>query len=124
MNHPDRVQDYLEHIAQALNRATTYLQHLDDFAPFEQDQRSQDAVLRNITIIGEAVSRIYRAAPNFIAEHPELPWAIIRAMRNLVIHEYSYVDLQIIWRTVKDDMPAMKRQIDRLLKKLRKDLQT
>ena len=45
-------------------------------------------------------------------------------MRNLVIHEYSYVDLQIIWRTVKDDMPAMKRQIDRLLKKLRKDLQT
>ena len=53
-------------------------------------------------------------------------------MRNLVIHEYSYVDLQIIWyvdlqiiwRTVKDDMPAMKRQIDSLLKKLRKDLQT
>ena len=45
-------------------------------------------------------------------------------MRNLVIHEYSYVDPQIIWRTVKDDMPAMKRQIDSLLKKLRKDLQT
>jgi uncharacterized protein with HEPN domain len=54
VTHPERVEDYLEHIAEATARATEYLQHIDDFAVFQQDRRSQDAVVRNIEIIGEA----------------------------------------------------------------------
>jgi len=57
MRYPDRVEDYLEHIAEAITRATYYLQDIDNFADFQQDQRSQDAVLRNIEIIGEARPR-------------------------------------------------------------------
>ena len=85
MKHPERVEDYLEHIAESLRRATNDVRHLDDFAAFQQDHRDQDAVLRNITIIGEAVAKIYAVAPGFIAAHPELPWAQMRGMRNVVI---------------------------------------
>ena len=66
MKHPERVEDYLEHIAEAIRRATDYLRDTEDFAAFELDQRSQDAVVRNVEIIGEAVSKISSVAPDFI----------------------------------------------------------
>jgi uncharacterized protein with HEPN domain len=73
VKHPERVEDYLEHIAEAITRATDYLRHTDAFAAFEEDQRSQDAVVRNIEIIGEAVAKIGNVAPDFIGQHPEIP---------------------------------------------------
>ena len=115
MRRPDRVEDYLEHIAEAITRATHYLQGMDTFAAFQEDQRSQDAVARNIEIIGEAATKIQKLAPDFIAEHDELPWAQMRAMRNLVIHEYFFLDLKIVWSTVRDDLPQLKKTIDGLL---------
>lgn len=115
MRHPERVEDYLAHIAEAITRATSYIQSFDREA-FEQDQRVQDAVVRNIEIIGEAVAHINRVAPDFITRHPELPWAQMRAMRNVVIHQYFDVDTNVLWTTVKDDLPRLKQQIDGLLK--------
>src|SRR5215469_13625285 len=79
----------------------------------------QDAVVRNIEIIGEAVSHINRMAPDFIAGHPQLPWAQMRDMRNLVIHAYFAIDLKVVWTTVRNDLPALKQQIDELLNKER-----
>jgi uncharacterized protein with HEPN domain len=116
MKHPERVEDYLEHIAEAIDRATGYLHPVPDFAAFQENQQVQDAVVRNIEIIGEAVSKINTTAPDFIQQHPELPWAPMRGMRNIAIHEYFYVDLKIVWTTVKDDLPKLKKQIDALLK--------
>lgn len=115
MRHPERVEDYLGHIAQAIERASSYLELLPDFEAFEKNQQVQDAVVRNIEIIGEAVNHINRTAPDFIAQHPELPWAEMRDMRNVVIHAYFAVDLIVVWRTVKNDLPAFKQQIDHLL---------
>ena len=54
-------------------------------------------------------------APQFIAQHPELPWDDMRDMRNVVIHAYFAVDLQVVWRTVQEDLPKLKQQIDQLL---------
>ncbi len=105
----------MEHIAEAIARATRYLQEIDTFATFQEDQRSQDAVVRNIEIIGEAATKIQKLAPDFVAGHGELPWAQMRAMRNLVIHEYFFLDLKIVWSTVKDDLPQLKKMIDGLL---------
>ena len=51
----------------------------------------------------------------FIARHPELPWDDMRDMRNVVIHAYFAVDLQVVWRTVQEDLPNLKQQIDQLL---------
>jgi uncharacterized protein with HEPN domain len=115
MKHPDRLQDYLEHIAEAIERATGYLQPLQNLEALQKNQQVQDAVVRNIEIIGEAVNKIHTLAPDFINQHPELPWARMRGMRNVVIHEYFFVDSGIVWTTVKDDLPRLKQQIDGLL---------
>ncbi len=119
MKHPERVEEYLEHIAEAMARATDYLRRTGDFAAFEQDRRTQDAVVRNIEIIGEAVSKINSVPPDFAARHPDIPWARMRAMRNVMIHEYFFVDSRIVWSTVRGDPPRLKQQIDGLLDEAR-----
>jgi uncharacterized protein with HEPN domain len=117
MKHPERVDDYLEHIAEAIERATGYLQPVPDLEAFQKSPQVQDAVVRNIEIIGEAVNKINSTAPDFIQQYPELPWAQMRGMRNIAIHEYFFVDLEIVWTTVRDDFPKLKQQIAALLKR-------
>ena len=58
MRHPERVEDYLEHIAQAIERATEYVGRFQSLSAFQQSQLEQDAVIRNIEIIGEAANQI------------------------------------------------------------------
>ena len=70
---------------------------------FEKNPQVQDTVVRNIEIIGEAANHINRMAPEFIAQHPELPLDDMRDMRNVVIHASFAVDLQVVWRTVQED---------------------
>lgn len=93
MKHPERVEDYLGHIAEAITRASGYIRSVPNIEAFEMNQQVQDAIVHNIEIIGEAVNYINRVAPDFIGRHPELPWAQMRAMRNVVIHQYFDVDL-------------------------------
>jgi uncharacterized protein with HEPN domain len=99
VKHPERVEDYLEHIAEAIDRATVYLEHVPDLEAFRTNQQVQDAVVRNIEIIGEAVNKIASTAADFIEQHPEIPWAQMRGMRNIAIHEYFFVDLGVVWTT-------------------------
>ena len=115
MKHPERVEDYLEHITQAIQRATSYIEDFKNAEALQQDSRTQDAVIRNIEIIGEAANRIQTMSPTFVANHPELPWLEMRGMRNKMIHEYFDVDWDMVCDTVKDDLPQLKQQIDGLL---------
>ncbi len=115
MKHPERVEDYLEHIAQAIQRATEYIERLGDVSAFWQSQRDQDAVIRNIEIVGEAARQIQQHSPEFVTAHPELPWIEMRGMRNKMIHDYFDVDVKVVWGTVKQDLPALKKQIERIL---------
>jgi uncharacterized protein with HEPN domain len=72
----------------------------------------QDAVIRNLEVIGEAVRNL---SPEFRRQHPELPWRSISALRNVLIHEYFGVDLEIVWRIVQRRLPALKRHIEAFL---------
>ena len=63
MTHPERVEDYLEHIAVAIERAAGYLQDMDSASALEKNQQAQDAVVRNIEIIGEAANHIQKMSP-------------------------------------------------------------
>ena len=119
MRHPERVEDYLEHIAQAIERATEYVGRFQSLSAFQQSQLEQDAVIRNIEIIGEAARQIQRQAPEFLTAHPELPWLDMQDMRNRMIHAYFDVNLSIVWSTVKDDFPPLKHQIHDLLNEQR-----
>lgn len=115
MRHPERVEDYLEHVLEAIGRATAYLEPVPNLEAFRENFQVQDAIVRNIEIIGEAVTQIQRTAPDFIRQHSELAWTQMRAMRNIAIHGYFFLDLEIVWNTVKNDLPELKRQVDALL---------
>jgi uncharacterized protein with HEPN domain len=70
MKHPERIEDYLEHISEAIETATEYLRPFDTFDAFKQHRLAQDAVIRNVEIIGEATSKIQQQAPEFGSVSP------------------------------------------------------
>jgi len=75
-----------------------------DFADFQSDRKTIDSVIRNLEIIGEAARHV---PADVIARRPNLPWVEMRTMRNVVIHEYHGVNLEIIWQTIREDLPAI-----------------
>ena len=83
-----RLADYLAHILQAIARIHQYCEDLDE-ASFLANELVQDAVIRNLEIIGEASRNIERVAPAFVAAHPELPFSFAYDMRNLLAHAYT-----------------------------------
>jgi uncharacterized protein with HEPN domain len=115
VSHPERVDDYLEHIASAIKRAIRYTDSMESLAALEQDEQAQDAIVRTLTVIGEAAVRIQKAAPEFVAAHPELPWSPMRGIRNKVVHDYFDVAWDVVWDTVKQDLPPLLEQVKSLL---------
>ncbi|SOD89388.1 DUF86 domain-containing protein [Caenispirillum bisanense] len=94
-----RVDDMLEAIA----RCRSYTEGMDEGA-FAADQRTIDAVARNLEIVGEAAARM----PEPIQErHPLVPWRNLAEMRHVLIHEYHSVDPVILWRAVRNDLPPL-----------------
>ncbi len=83
-----------------------------DYESFSKDEWTIDAVLRNLTVIGEATSRL---PPDFVARHPEIPWDDMRDMRNLLVHEYFGVDPSIVWKTVRGDIPELMTALEGIL---------
>ncbi len=73
----------------------------------------QDAVIRRIEIIGEASGKIN---DSFQEEHNDIPWHLLRGMRNRMIHAYNEIDLELVWQTITKDIPSLKEQIQNLLK--------
>jgi len=81
MTHPERVNDYLEHIVGAIQRATRYVRNSGSLEALEKDEQAQDAIIRTIAVIGEAANRIQKMAPEFVTSHPEIPWSQMRGIR-------------------------------------------
>lgn len=108
-----RVPDYLEHIHAAIQRIHRYTDGMTESA-FLENEQVQDAVLRNIEIIGEAARNIERSSPEFVALHSEVPWEEVYLMRNRICHGYFSVDLEIVWHTVQRYIPELEQQIQRL----------
>jgi hypothetical protein len=98
---PDRA--YLEDILYSAGLALDYVGSLS-LAEFEGDTKTQDAVIRRLEVIGEAVKWI---TPAVKGSMPQIAWQRIANMRNFMIHEYWDVDLQIVWTTVQDDLPPL-----------------
>ena len=111
-----RVPEYLEHILEAIRRIHLYVEDMTE-AQFLEDAKTQDAVIRNFEIIGEACRNIDFHHPGFAQEHPEVPWGFAYEMRNALAHGYFKVDLEIAWKTVHLDLPDLADQIGMLLSK-------
>jgi len=84
----------------------------------EQEELIRVWMFYHLQVIGEAAARLGR---DFHQAHPEIPWNQIVAMRNILVHQYFGVDLDTIWKTVYDDLPALKETITQLIKQLERD---
>lgn len=109
---PLRIPDYLDHILEAIARIHRYVGDMKQ-EDFHADEKTRDAVVRNFEI-EEASRNIERHHPDFTVRHAEVPWGSAYEMRNALAHGYSKVDLDIVWRTIKDDLPGLERQIRKL----------
>ena len=101
---------YLRHIRDAIARIGKYTAQGRN--AFFEDSMVQDAVIRNLEVIGEAVRSL---PPELKRRHPKIPWRIITALRNVLIHEYFGVDLEIVWRVVQRRIPTLKRHVEAML---------
>jgi len=101
---------YLTDIRDAIQKVLDYTAGGRD--AFLSDPKTQDAVVRNIEIMGEAVKSVSDATR---MAHPEIPWRDISDMRNKAIHDYFRVDLRVVWDVVERDLPALRQQIEVLL---------
>jgi uncharacterized protein with HEPN domain len=108
--HPERAEDYLEHILEALQRIKRYNADKSK-AEFMASTLLQDGVLRNLAIIGEAAHRLLADAPEFVALHPEIPFSKIYATRNRITHAYEEVDMDIVWNLALYDVPDLQPKI-------------
>lgn len=106
MNKALRVPDYLGHILAAIERIERHTSDVDELG-FLNSELIQDAVIRNIEIIGEASNNIQRVDPVFAAQHAEIPWQVMYAMRNRVSHGYDKVDFEMVWKTICNDLPEL-----------------
>jgi len=103
--------DFVEDILDAMDKAEFLVEGFA-YPEFEEDFRTNFAVVRALEIIGEATKRL---PMNVREQYPEIPWTGMAGMRDRIIHGYDTVDLQIVWDVVKQDIPGIKPQIQQIL---------
>ena len=104
-----RDPQYIAHILDCIEKIERYLTGItrDDFLRSGNDMM-QDAVVRELEIIGEVTKRI---SQEFWGSHPEVPWHEIAAMRNSIVHDYESVDFVVVWETATEDLPVLKKAL-------------
>ncbi len=109
-----RIPDYLGHIVEAIERIHRYVEELSEVG-FLDDEKTQDAVVRNFEIIGEAARNIERYHQVYAESHPEVPWTFMYAMRNRISHGYFKVDFELVWKTIHEDLPELHELVRQLI---------
>ncbi|MBD1936711.1 DUF86 domain-containing protein [Microcoleus sp. FACHB-68] len=104
---------YLQDICERISRIETYTQ--GGKAEFWQSSLIQDAVIRNFEVIGEAVKRL---SPKLRQTYPEIPWRRIAGFRDVLIHDYTGIDLDEVWNVVERNLPELKPKIVQILSEI------
>ena len=112
-----RLSDYLAHIVDAISRIQRYVDGMTEQV-LMADEKTQDAVIRNLEVMGEAARNVQTQHETFAGVHAEVPWALMYAMRNRVSHGYFQVDWALIWKTIHRDLPELRQQIEQLQRSL------
>jgi uncharacterized protein with HEPN domain len=104
---------YLEHIDEFCSDLKDYLYELNDFEEFKNNKLYQDAIIRKLEIIGEASKNISEELKN---KYPEIPWKEMKALRNVIVHEYFGINYAIIWEVLTKRIPILHNQIKEIIK--------
>ena len=102
---------YLEDILEAIGKVSRYTVGLSQEA-FSGDEKTLDAVVRNLEVIGEAIKKV----PGKIrSKYPEVEWKKIAGLRDILIHEYFGIDVDIIWDIVQNKLQVLEKQVNLIL---------
>lgn len=107
----NRDQVYLRHILDAIDKIESYVSI--GHQTFVSESHWQDAVIRQLEIIGEATKRL---SGDLRSQHPEVPWRRVAGLRDVLIHDYLGVDIPAVWEITQRDIPQLKQQIEAILK--------
>lgn len=102
---------YLYHLLECMERIKLYSSSGEN--EFAKSTLIQDAVIRNLEIIGEATKNI---SIEFRQQHLEIPWREMAGLRDVLIHDYMGVDVKIVWNVIKNELPKVEEQIRLLIK--------
>jgi hypothetical protein len=101
----------VRHILDAIRRIDEYTAGMKE-DDFRRDQRTVDAVVRNFLVIGEAAGQV--PAP-IRQRYPEVPWSLMQGMRHVLVHDYDMIREDIVWRTLKQNLPSLVAPLERIL---------
>ncbi|MBI3996604.1 MAG: DUF86 domain-containing protein [Candidatus Omnitrophica bacterium] len=102
---------YLEDILEAIRKIRSFTQGLS-LAALSQDAKTLDAVIRNLEVIGEAVKRLPEPVKQ---QQPQIEWRKIAGLRDILIHEYFGVNVEVVWDVVEQKLPALEKAVQQLL---------
>ena len=105
---------FIQHMLDSIQLIESYLEGKNKKI-FLSSEQLQDAVIRRLEIISEAVKNL---PEEIIKKHPELPWKQIAGMRDILIHQYFGVDLELTWEVVQVEVPVLKSKLETLLNSL------
>ena len=108
------VKIFLLYIIESIERIEDYIEGMSR-EDFMENIQVQDAVLRRLEIIGEAVKNIPQ---DFRKEYSQIPWKQIAGTRDILIHEYFGVDLDLVWEIIKRDLPELREKIKKILEEI------
>lgn len=97
-------KDYIFDVIDSIQKIEVFTKDIS-FEQFSKDEKTVFAVIRALEIIGEAVKKIPATVKN---KYPDIPWKEIAGMRDKLIHEYFGVNVKVIWKTIKEDIPTIK----------------
>lgn len=117
MKAPRLVQDYLLDIIDAMDKAEAFIGDMD-LDVFSRDDKTAFAVIRSLEIIGEAAKKI---PANLRRRFADIPWTSLAGMRDKLIHDYVGVSLEVVWKTVREDIPMVRPKLIVMLEIIQKE---
>lgn len=100
----------IEDMLAAIRKIERYIESMDQ-GQFHQDEKTVDAVARNLEILGEVTRQL---PEEFVARFPDVPWRQMAGLRNRIVHDYFGLDLEIIWQIIRHDLPPLRAQLEEL----------
>jgi len=104
----------LHHIIRRIDKIQAYIDDIDQDA-FEQNEMLQDAIIKNLEIIGEAATKITKELKS---AHNHIPWKQIESLRHHLVHDYYQVDLVIVWNTINNRLPDLRQEVQAILDRI------